>query len=100
MHELGIGTMRNMRSVFTGVFIPVWTCKAYTLKEKINIWVSKFKFVKKARFIDELFVMDIPTMVPKLDIPIYFLSGKYDLTVNVDLSNAYFEKLQAPIKGF
>ncbi len=100
MHELGIGTMRNMKSVFTGVFIPVWTCKAYTLKEKINIWVSKFKFVKKARFIEELFVMDIPSMVTKLDIPVYFLSGKYDLTVNVDLSKAYYEKLQAPVKGF
>lgn len=100
MHELGIGTMQKMKSVFRGVFIPVWTCKAYTLKEKINIWVSKFKFVKKAGFIDELFVMDIPTMVPKLDIPIYFWSGAYNLTVNVDLSKAYFEKLQAPVKGF
>lgn len=100
MHELGIGTMRNMKSVFTGVFIPVWTCKAYTLKEKINIWVSKFSYVKKAKFIDELFVMDIPTMIPKLDIPIYFLSGKYDLTVNFDLSKAYLKKLQAPVKGF
>jgi hypothetical protein len=37
MHELGIGTMRNMKSVFSGVFIPVWICKAYTLSEKINI---------------------------------------------------------------
>ena len=100
MHELGIGTMRNMKSVVTGVFIPVWTCKAYTLKEKINIWVSKFKYVKKALFNEELFAMDIPNMVPKLDIPIYFFSGKYDLTVNIDLSRAYFEKLQAPTKGF
>lgn len=100
MHELGIGTMRNMRSIFTGVFIPVWTCKAYTLKEKINIWVSKLKFVKRARFADELFVMDIPVMVPELDIPTYFFSGKYDLTVNIDLSKAYLEKLRAPIKGF
>jgi pimeloyl-ACP methyl ester carboxylesterase len=100
MHELGIGTMRNMKSVFTGVFIPVWTCKAYSLKEKINIWVSKFTYVKKARFIDELFVLDIPAKVPKLDIPVYFLSGKNDLTVNVDLSRAYLKKLQAPIKGF
>ena len=44
--------------------------------------------------------MDIPNMVPKLDVPIYFFSGKYDLTVNVDLSKAYLEKLQAPLKGF
>ncbi|MGK2861849.1 MAG: alpha/beta fold hydrolase, partial [Chitinophagaceae bacterium] len=100
MHELGIGTMRNMKSVFTGVFVPVWTCKAYTLKEKINIWVSKFKFVKKARFIDELFILDIPTLIPKLDVPVYFFSGKYDLTVNIDLSKAYLKELQSPIKGF
>ena len=100
MHELGIGTMRNMKSVFTGVFIPVWTCKAYTLKEKINIWDSKINFIKKTGFIEEIFAMDIPVMVPKLEIPIYFFSGKYDLTVNVDLSKAYYEKIQAPVKGF
>jgi pimeloyl-ACP methyl ester carboxylesterase len=39
-------------------------------------------------------------MVPKLDVPVYFLSGKYDLTVNIDLSKAYLEKLQAPLRGF
>jgi len=100
MHELGIGTMRTMTSVFTGVFIPVWMCKAYTLKEKINIWKSKFTFVKKTKLIDQLFATDITTQVPKLEIPIYFFSGKYDLTVNFDLSRAYFEKLDAPLKGF
>lgn len=100
MHELGIGTMRNMKSVFWGVFIPVWTCKSYTIREKINIWASKFTFIKKAKFIDQLFVINIPASVPKLDIPVYFFSGKYDLTVNVHLSKAYLNKLQAPIKGF
>ena len=34
MHELGIGTMHKMKSVFWEIFIPVWTCKAYTIKEK------------------------------------------------------------------
>ncbi len=100
LHELGIGTMRNMKSVFSGIFIPVWTCKAYTVREKINIWVSKFKFSKKARFIDELFVMDIPSLFRKFEIPVYFFSGKYDLNVNIDLSKAYLEKLEAPVKGF
>jgi pimeloyl-ACP methyl ester carboxylesterase len=100
MHELGIGTMRNMRSVFEDVFIPVWTCKAYTLREKINIWISKFSFIKKTKLIDELFATDIPARIPKLEIPVYFFSGKYDLTVNHDLSKAYLDKLQAPLKGF
>ena len=100
MHELGIGTMRNMKSVFLGVFIPVWTCKAYSIREKVNIWVSKFSFIKKAKFVDQLFQMDIPSSIPKLEIPTYFFSGKYDLTVNIGLSKAYLEKLQAPVKGF
>ena len=100
MHELGIGTMRNMKSVFKDVFIPVWLCKAYTLREKINIWSSKFLFIKKTKLIDELFAADIPSQIPKLEIPVYFFSGKYDLTVNRDLSKAYLDKLQAPVKGF
>lgn len=100
MHELGIGTMRAMKSVFWGVFIPVWKCKAYTIKEKVNIWRSKFTFIKKAKFVEQLFVYDIPSMFPKLEVPVYFFSGRYDLTVNTALSEDYFEKLQAPAKGF
>jgi pimeloyl-ACP methyl ester carboxylesterase len=100
MHNLGIGTMRNMKSVFKGVFIPVWMCKAYTLREKINIWVSKFSFLKKTRLIDELFETDMIARVSKLEIPVYFISGKYDLTVNSDLSKAYLNQLQAPVKAF
>ncbi len=100
MHELGIGTMHNMNSVFWDIFIPVWTCKAYTLAEKINIWKSKFSFLPKTKLIDELLETDFTATVPRLDIPVYLFSGKYDLTVNYKLSKAYLTKLQAPLKGF
>jgi pimeloyl-ACP methyl ester carboxylesterase len=100
MHELGIGTMHKMKSVFWGVFVPVWTYKAYTLQDKINIWQSKFSFLPKTNLINEMLKTDFTTKIPKLDIPVYFLSGKYDLTVNINLSKAYFNKLQAPLKGF
>jgi len=100
MHDLGIGTMRCMRSVFKDVFIPVWMCRAYTLREKINIWKSKFSFLKKTKLIDQLFATDVPERIPKLEIPVYFFSGKYDLTVNHDLSGEYLNRLQAPVKGF
>ena len=100
MHELGIGTMHKMKSVFWEIFVPVWTCTAYTLREKINVWKSKFSFLPKTNLVNELLETDFISKVPKLDIPVYFLSGKYDLTVNIDLSKAYLVKLQAPIKGF
>lgn len=100
MHELGIGTMHKMKSVFFGVFIPVWTCKAYTISEKINIWKSKFSFLPKTNLINEMLETDFTIKVPKLDISVYFFSGKYDLTVNKDLAKAYLNKLDSPLKGF
>jgi pimeloyl-ACP methyl ester carboxylesterase len=100
MHELGIGTMHNMKSIISDIFIPAWTCRAYTLKEKVNIWRSKFSFIKKTGIRSQILSSDIPDMVPKLDIPVYFFSGKYDFTVNHDLSRAYLNMLNAPVKGF
>ncbi len=99
MHELGIGTMHKMKSVFRGIFIPVWTCKAYTLKEKINIWKSKLSFLPKTNLINEMLETDF-TEITKIDIPVYFFSGKFDLTVNNNLSKAYLNKIDAPLKGF
>jgi len=100
MHELGIGTMHKMKSVFWEIFIPVWTCKAYTLREKINIWKSKFSFLPKTKLINEMLETDFTTKVPALDIPVYFFSGKFDMTVNINLSKAYLNTLQAPVKRF
>ena len=47
-----------------------------------------------------MFTADIPSEFPKLEIPVYLFSGKYDLTVNHDLSKTYLEMLDAPVKGF
>ena len=100
MHKLGIGTMHNMKSVFRDIFVPVWTCKAYTFQEKINIWKSKFSFIPKTNLMNEMLSTDFTGKVQELKIPVYFLSGKFDMTVNIDLSKAYLFQLQAPIKGF
>jgi len=100
MHELGVGTMHQMNSIFWDIFVPIWTCKAYTLTEKMNIWKSKFSFLPKTNLINELLTTDFTQEIDTVRIPMYFFSGKYDLTVNVDLSKAYLKKLQAPQKAF
>jgi hypothetical protein len=41
IHGLGIGTTRAMRSVITGVFVPSWLSRSYTLSEKVNSWRGK-----------------------------------------------------------
>ena len=99
-HDLGIGTMHNMKSIIKGVFFPVWMCRAYTLKEKYNIWYSKISFVNKSGLREQIINSDIPAKVPGIDIPVYFFSGKYDLTVNNGLAKEYLKKLNSPIKGF
>lgn len=100
MHELGIGTMRNMKSIMTGVFYPVWLCRAYTVREKFNIWRSKFSFVNKSGLRAEVLALNMEEEVPALEVPSYFMSGRHDLTVNRDLSEEYFEKLECPLKRF
>lgn len=100
MHKSGVGTMRQMHSVFRGVFVPVWTCRAYTFREKINIWKSKIFFLPETNLKKEILNTDYTQTIPHLDLPVYFLSGKYDLTVNVELSRDYYDKLKAPQKGF
>jgi pimeloyl-ACP methyl ester carboxylesterase len=100
MHNLGIGTMRNMRSIMTGVFYPVWLCRAYTVKEKFNIWRSKFSFVNKSGLRAEVLALDMTEEVPSLSVPAFFISGRHDLTVNRDLSEEYFNELECPHKRF
>jgi len=100
MHALGVGTMRNMRSLERDVVVPVMMCRAYTLGEKVNLWRAKFLFIKKTKLIDEMLANDMTLKVTKAEIPVYFFSGAYDLTVNHDFSKAYLEQLQAPVKGF
>ena len=42
MHEIGIGTTHDMQSVVTGIFLPSWQFREYTLGEKLNLWRGKF----------------------------------------------------------
>ena len=98
MHGLGIGTTRDMASVMTGVFLPVWRCPAYTLGEKINIWRG-MSFCR--RFLWNDFIRtDLNTRIHQLDLPLYFFTGRYDYTANHDLAKGFFDQIKAPIKGF
>lgn len=100
MHKLGIGTTHNMKSVISGVFLPVMLHKEYTLTEKLNIWRGKAYTTKTADLWRKLVMTDLTNNVRELDIPVYFFHGIYDYTVSYPLAKDYFDKLQAPVKGF
>ncbi len=98
MHTLGIGTTHAMRSVITGIFIPSWRSREYTLGEKVNIW--RGKVFSQTMLRDTMFATDLTKQVQALDLPVYFLHGIYDYTVSYTETQAYFATLKAPLKGF
>jgi len=99
MHSLGIGTMHEMNSVITGIFLPSLFVPEYTLKEKINMWRAKSQAGVSIVWQDML-ATDLAVEVPELTIPVYFFHGIYDYTCSYTLSKDYFESLEAPLKGF
>jgi pimeloyl-ACP methyl ester carboxylesterase len=98
MHELGVGTTHDMKSVFTDMFLRSLLHREYTLGEKINLW--RGKLFSGSRLWNTQLSTDLTRKVTRLDIPVYFLHGVHDYTVSYPLANAYFERLEAPVKGF
>lgn len=98
MHKLGVGTTRDMNSVITGVFVPVWRERAYTVREKIAIW--RGKAWSRSLLWDDMLRTDLALKVKQLDLPVYFWVGRHDYTTNHDLARDFFQRLDAPLKGF
>jgi pimeloyl-ACP methyl ester carboxylesterase len=101
MHGAGIGTTRKMKSVVSGIFLPSWQFREYTLGEKFNLWRGKF-FSRSSSFSlwDKMQITDLSQQVTELEVPVYFLHGKYDYTCAYPLAKEYFGKISAPVKGF
>lgn len=99
MHDLGVGTTRDMDSVIYDIFFPSLKCRAYTWSERINIWRGKiasndFPVCNDSR------VFNAFEEVPELQLPVYFFAGKYDYTCCYSLQKKYFDMVKAPQKEF
>jgi pimeloyl-ACP methyl ester carboxylesterase len=99
MHELGIGTMKETRNLFTDIFLPSLLFSEYTLSEKYNLWTGKknsgisqnWNSIIKTNLMEKKF---------SFQIPIYFFHGITDYTCSYVLAKKYFNKINAPVKGF
>jgi pimeloyl-ACP methyl ester carboxylesterase len=98
MHELGVGTTHDMKSVFTDMFLRSLLHREYTLSEKIALW--RGKLFSGSRLWNTQLSTDLTKKVTRLELPVYFLHGVYDYTVSYPLAKSYFERLDAPVKGF
>jgi pimeloyl-ACP methyl ester carboxylesterase len=99
MHPLGIGTTHDMKSHITGVFLASLTCPEYTPMEKFRMWQGKARS-GVSPFWETMTTTGLSRHVPRVDIPVYFLHGIHDYTVSYTEAKSYFERLEAPVKGF
>ena len=99
MHDLGVGTTHDMRSVISGIFFPSLRNTDYTPRERINIWRGKF-FSDQTPIKTAIFSFNAFDEIPEIDVPIYFFAGIYDYTVCYSVQREYYEKIQAPLKAF
>ena len=99
MHSLGIGTMHDMKSVVTGIVLESFQSRDYAMREKIDLWRGKSSSGISSLW-DEMTSTDLSQAVIELEVPVYFLEGIYDYTCSYTEAKAYFEKLNAPLKGF
>lgn len=101
MHAAGIGTMHEMRSVITGIFLPSWGFRGYTPREKVDLWRGK-RFSSRPEFglWNAMLTTDMREIVPNVEIPVWFLHGRYDYTCAYPLAREYAELLRAPRTRF
>jgi len=99
MHELGIGTMRNMKNIVTDLFLPSLFFSEYTLLEKFNFWYGKSKSGISQNW-TAMSRTNLKETKNDFKLPIYFFHGLYDYTCSYELAKKYFDKIKAPIKGF
>lgn len=99
MHELGIGTMRNMRNIATDLFLPSLYFSEYTLFEKFYLWYGKSK-AGVHQIWDEMIGTNLSDIKNDFKIPVYFFHGIFDYTCSYELSKKYFNEINAPVKAF
>lgn len=97
MHELGVGTTRDMDSVITGILLPSLRCRTLTIPQRIKLWLGKMQSDDFAVGLSEFNAFE---EIKSIQIPIYFFAGEYDYTCCESLQRKYYECIEAPEKEY
>jgi len=100
LDDLGLGMMRNVRSGFSGIYIPIMKNKEYTFKERNNIWKGKKFYSGKTNLNNTIINTNLFEEIKSVSIPVYFFHGVYDYAVSHELAKDFHKCLEAPLKGF
>ncbi len=88
------GELRERPYVDIGDVVNTLTAYEYSLFDKFNMLI--LPYFSAETLWDDLQTIDLKEMVPRIDVPVFFLVGMYDIIVSATLAQEYFEMLQAP----
>ncbi|MEE4177009.1 MAG: alpha/beta hydrolase [Bacteroides sp.] len=66
----------------------------YSITDRINL--IRFPYFSAEELWEDLKAFDLREAAPRIDVPVFFLVGKYDRIVSAQLAREYFEMLEAP----
>lgn len=99
MHKLGIGTARDINNIVKDIFLESLLFSEYSISEKYRLWAGKSKAGVSIIW-NEMINVNLMEQYTSFQLPIYFVHGEYDYTCSYELSRMYFNKIDAPVKGF
>jgi pimeloyl-ACP methyl ester carboxylesterase len=99
MHRLGVGTMHEMTSLFSGLIVPSLLFPEYTVREKWHLWAAKARSGASVLW-DAMISTDLRQSVPEVQVPVYFFHGVHDFTCSYSMARSYAAELRAPVTGF
>lgn len=97
MMKLGVGILHGSTSMMDCVKI-ILGCRAYTLREKWRYLLGSSLSLKYLW--STVMQSDYVKQVPRLEVPVYVLQGRYDYQVSYVLAKEFVAALEAPVKGF
>lgn len=98
LHKAGGGTIYN-ESEFIGIDIPIIMAHCYTVPEKIA-YIKGLKMYRNTTFELNEKKFDYRESLNEFEIPVYFISGKYDYNCPQPLVQDFCNKITAPDKKF
>ncbi|MFJ7667482.1 alpha/beta fold hydrolase [Lysinibacillus sp. NPDC097195] len=84
----------NVISLIKGAF----TSPDYSIQDLYKAFISgpQFSLIKSTELKKEIIETDFFDSVKRMDVPVYFIQGKYDKQTNYELAQQYYEFLDAP----
>jgi pimeloyl-ACP methyl ester carboxylesterase len=73
----------------------ILTAPEYSITDRMNLIL--FPYFSAEELWDDLKRLDLRKKAPRIEVPVYFLVGRYDIIVSAELSKDYFEMLDAPM---